>query len=921
MKYVLTYTVLFVLLFLAGCGAQPAAVPTPTTAPPAADSTDTDSDPTADEDAAPDEPTADEDAAPDEPTADEHTTDEDATPDDPTTDDPTTDEDTTPDDPTADEDTTPDTAVTDSTEISVEPGPYLYVNGNEVFDHVLYNGQIWAATLGGVVVWDAASGEHTAWYTTLDGLPTVGVFSIDACDLDTPLIVIGTANGLGFYDPATETWSLSSVNADDSELTQALDIMGARSEVRFVQCDEENNRVFFDQDGLSTYDLATGEMQPYVSSDNLAWSAIEDIAMAGETMWIASGYKGVTQTDGAETTVYNIETGNLPADRVYGIGTTSDGTVWMAGDEGLVKLSNGEATLYTHEQVADFPEYGGLDHLAITPDDRIWLGASGFLCQFDPANESCATLYTSEDGVVSGSMSALTVDEQGHIYYSLHSDGLVQFGGTTWNHLLLEDTVPRISVYYSIAEHNGEIWAGSDGTGIARTDLDVSEWEIISSSSDENGPSSGTTRDMLSLEDGIWLLHGRSMSFFDGSEWTNLTTDDGFFDSSANAITVDDQGRIWIGGDGFISIWDGSTFTNIEAGTSGLPADVNVRNLLADGSVMWVATTGGLVRFENDTGELVVDETTEGLPDDNIGGLAKEADGTYILGTASGLARYQDNTVTPFEQSPESIYNVQVDADGGIWLNSLAGGDQSGLYYFDGSTWYQLNSMHGLPVSDVRGFTIDSAGTLWAVGGNTKRGGGIFRLVPDDEPIAQAVQTIAFSTGSEEATAPEEETPEEETPADEPTEASEPASEEPTTDTDEGTGDEADTGNTGDEADTGNTGDEGSMDFGDVEQVTEDTFPLPDDVQNLRVQPSTIGGSVMFETALPAAEINTFYRDTFTADGATVREGISSLNGDILSLFFDGWSQASGKVVYVQTIPGAAEEGVLTVSLQFRDDL
>ncbi len=659
-------------------------------------------------------------------------------------------------------------------DVALEPGTYLYTNGNEVFDVMVYDGQVWAATLGGVVVWDAASGEEVAMYTTLDGLPSVGVFDLALCDTPEPLIVAGTANGLGFFDPASETWSRSSTTEDMSDIQQTL-AMGTAGEVRFVMCDAEAGQVYFDKNGLSVYNLASGETETFLDSDALVWSSIEDAAVEGDTWWIASGFDGMTVVSGGESTFYNTESGNFPDDGVSDIAVTDDGTVWLAGDEGLVRFQEGTATLYTNAEVADLPQYGGLDQVAVDADGNLWIAASSFVCQFDPASESCATTYGTDDGLVSGAISSLTADDQGNLYYSTYDSGVVAYDGDTWSNWVLDDTLPRRSVYYAVAEHDGAIWFGLEGVGVVRTDLETTEWEIIESGDDTLH--SSEVRDIEPTDEGVWFLHARSLSFYDGSAWSTYTTDEGVYDGYANAIATDSQGRLWIGGDGFVSIMEDESFTTIEGGSDGLPAEVNVRALLPDGDMMWAATTGGLVRFEGDSGELVVDENTPDLPDDNIAALAKESDGTYLLATAQGLARYDGSTVTPIEGSPSSNWVLNVDDAGGIWLSSMEGGDTSGLYYYDGSTWYLLNTHHGLPVNEVRDFMVDSAGTLWTVGGNTKRGGGIFRLVPGADGLTATVTDMALVMGEGGEPAAEEE-PTEEPAAEEDAATEEPAAEE-----------------------------------------------------------------------------------------------------------------------------------------------
>lgn len=102
-----------------------------------------------------------------------------------------------------------------------------------------------------------------------------------------------------------------------------------------------------------------------------------------------------------------------------------------------------------------------------------------------------------------------------------------------------------------------------------------------------------------------------------------------------------------------------------------------------------------------------------------------------------------------------------------------------------------------------------------------------------------------------------------------------------------------------------------------TEQISADTFPLPETAENVQSVYSGGGGVVMYTTSLNSEQIADFYREAFTAEGATEREILTVLNEGVLNLVFDGWPPAEGKAVVIQTVPLGPEE--TNVSIRFED--
>ena len=83
-----------------------------------------------------------------------------------------------------------------------EPGSGRFLSPSFRLDD---NGILWAATGGGVIAWDLASGDAYG-YTVLDGLPANDVHTVVVCPIPEPSIIVGTDEGMALYDPASDMW-------------------------------------------------------------------------------------------------------------------------------------------------------------------------------------------------------------------------------------------------------------------------------------------------------------------------------------------------------------------------------------------------------------------------------------------------------------------------------------------------------------------------------------------------------------------------------------------------------------------------------------------------------------------------------------------------------------------------------------------
>lgn len=149
----------------------------------------------------------------------------------------------------------------------------------------------------------------------------------------------------------------------------------------------------------------------------------------------------------------------------------------------------------------------------------------------------------------------------------------------------------------------------------------------------------------------------------------------------------------------------------------------NVKDMYADGDVMWVGTTGGLVRYDTKTQKPQMINAKNGLKSNGVFHVSKIGN-RIALGTYGGGLTFYDPATNAFEHYniPEGlgdpfVYDVVQAKNGDLWIatwsgvNRVRGGDLK-----DPSKWelFTKENTHGGLINDwVYGLAEGRNGDIW----------------------------------------------------------------------------------------------------------------------------------------------------------------------------------------------------------------
>jgi len=601
------------------------------------------------------------------------------------------------------------------------PGWQTYTNANRVHDLAFADNRVWTATGGGIVAWNTETGGFEK-FTTLNGPTVNATTAVVTCGLPGLGMVFGSAQGLQIFDPAGTAWKV--LNSSNSPMRF--------DDVASLTCSVEHGFlvVGYQQHGLDIFDARAGTWRYVNQTRGLQNDFVEHVAVVGNqgAIWVSSGF-GISVLTGGKTQFFDSSNSPLVTNAINAMAVDATGTVWLGGQGTVYRVSGDNWSdwgVYSQLSVlaSRFPA-GTIHGLAVAADGTLWIGASnGEICHFDPVEVQCRQFFASAgsdaSGMAPGSLSRLALDPVGNVYYATDGGGISQYDGAVWRTFTLPDERLAGNRVYDLAQAaDGSIWVAGDGGVQQINQDDAATLQLFTS---ENSGLAVTASGVLQPigEGRIWF-GALGANYFNGANWSVYTAADGLAGRLVQAMTVDNQQRVWLGTNNGISVWNGNSFFTLTR-ENGLPS-ADVTALLSDEAQVWIGTRDqGLLRFANNELQLL-DADKLGLPSNTITTLAKETDGILWVGTNRGLARVEGGVATLItEIAGFAITAVGVAADGVLWVGTR----DNGLLYFDGDAWTQPPRGGKPPSPHVTAILIDAQGDVWVGGAN----GGLVRYTP-----------------------------------------------------------------------------------------------------------------------------------------------------------------------------------------------
>jgi ligand-binding sensor domain-containing protein/signal transduction histidine kinase len=211
----------------------------------------------------------------------------------------------------------------------------------------------------------------------------------------------------------------------------------------------------------------------------------------------------------------------------------------------------------------------------------------------------------------------------------------------------------------------------------------------------------------------VWIgTEDRGLFSWKDGRIKNFGTVDGLLDDNVTSLTLDAEGRLWIGTKRGVNRRDGNTLVSFTT-RDGLP-DNSVSSVHAARSgTVWITTSGGMCRFVDGrisrfqfpTLGQERQEEFIGAYEDRRGNLWAFC-ATYIINLAEG----KRINYFPGEKSAMTrIWSLCEGSGGRLWI----GASGRGVFCFDGTRFQPVTLNEGRWPNDVRTICEDHEGDLW----------------------------------------------------------------------------------------------------------------------------------------------------------------------------------------------------------------
>lgn len=288
--------------------------------------------------------------------------------------------------------------------------------------------------------------------------------------------------------------------------------------------------------------------------------------------------------------------------------------------------------------------------------------------------------------------------------------GVLLYDGTNWRQLDKDRSVLSTNrVQAVLVDKDGQIWAGTDA-GLFRFDRN-GRGAVYRKANTSNGIGSDNVRGLAGRQasNRLWMVHPtQGASRFDGQTWGRFRADNTQMPSpDVRQVRVVAGGLTFATANG-VALYDevAGTWFFYTTANSSIASDNVTAVEASPGGALWFGTAdAGVSRTLN---PLTWDhfDVSDGLGSNHVRDILVASDGTVWVATAGGVSRFQNGVfstarVVNAGLPSNSVRALVEDSQGHIWVAT-----DGGVGRFDGSAWTAFTTAQGLPTTSVSSIAV-----------------------------------------------------------------------------------------------------------------------------------------------------------------------------------------------------------------------
>ena len=312
------------------------------------------------------------------------------------------------------------------------------------------------------------------------------------------------------------------------------------------------------------------------------------------------------------------------------------GNLWIGASNQLMRWHDGSFESYFREQLERYQTVSSVDGIAAAADGSVWVSipTGGF------------GLFRMVDGIASkpvlpgfdtAQVRSLFVDREHSLWMATTNDGVYRLSGGRVDHFRSEDGLSSNAVSGFFEDREGNLWLStSKGLDCFR------DSRVITFSTSEGLEADLVSSVLASVDGTVWIGNRKTLDVLQGDKVSGIPIPG----RRVTALFQDHAGRLWVGVDEVLTIYDHGRFKKINR-PDGSPLGTVIAITEDQDHNVWVSVATGRKLFRIRDLRVEDEFTSEQIPFARF--LAADPKGGFWLGLANGsLGHYRSGKIGYF---------------------------------------------------------------------------------------------------------------------------------------------------------------------------------------------------------------------------------------------------------------------------------
>ena len=346
--------------------------------------------------------------------------------------------------------------------------------------------------------------------------------------------------------------------------------------------------------------------------------------------------------------------------------------------------------------------YNNLSHIYQSESGYLWISTFEGLIRFDGKKFD---IFTQKDFNAFKTNGVYQVDEdhEGNLWLGSQGSGLLRYKEGKVENITPNFEHPISAVYCS---KNGVVWMGTINSGV---------YSLIDGRHEElrfEGLKKAAIRQIVEDEKGrIWFAsEGHGLFVYNHGKVKKYTVEDGLLNNSVVALAVGENNELWIGTTKGLCKFENEVITTIPEFT-----DVRITAITIDSTQnVWVGARQGVARISKELAKIEWLTSNDGLVGNSVAAITFDKEGSlWICTRRSGLSRIRDGKFVNFSTnvglSSKNINHILEVAPNEYWIGS----DNGTIDLLTDGKISPISLPSQLANARIKHLLKDSKGTIW----------------------------------------------------------------------------------------------------------------------------------------------------------------------------------------------------------------